>query len=336
MGSMLRTRTGLVAVFAIVIAGMFAPSALANTPLTISKTATAHRTGSFEWTIDKSVNKSAIELKDGESATATYTVAVTKSAGTEAMWVDGEVCVSNDAAAPPTEGLEVTDRIVAFHANGTRTLVKLTPIDLSAKPVLGPGESYCYPYSFPIEPFPTATGYANEARATITNDPRGPEPVGPSTEAAFTIPAPPTVTNDSVNVDDTNGMTWLFSAGGSKTYTKTFRCSDKGTHTNTAKIRETGQSDSATVTVTCKKKDDDCPKGHDGKDKDHNYGGYGYRGNDRDDDRYRGNSQRGKDDDRCDGHHGGGGNDDDSDDSSDDSDDSDDRDCRGDRRGWGH
>jgi hypothetical protein len=334
MGSMLRTRTGLVAVFAIVIAGMFAPSALANTPLTISKTATAHWTRSFDWTIDKSVDKSAIELKDGSSATATYTVTVTKSAGVEAMWVDGQVCVSNDAAAPPTVGLEVTDRIVAFHANGTRTLVKSTPIDLSANPVLDPGESYCYPYSFSIAPFPNATGYANEARATILNDPRGPEPLGPGAEAAFTIPATPTLINDSINVDDTNGLTWLFSASGSKTYTRTFMCDrDKGTHANTAKIRQTGLSDSASVTVTCLKKQDDCPKGHDdkGKDKDKRYG-YGYGGySDRGGyDRSRGDSQKGRDDDRCDdNHHGGGGNDDSSDDS-------DDHDCGGSGRGRGH
>ena len=56
-----------------------------------------------------------------------------------------------------------------------------------------------------------------------------------------------------MNVDDTNGMSWLFSDSGTQTYTKTFRCDeDKGTHTNTATIRETGQSDDASVTVTCK------------------------------------------------------------------------------------
>jgi hypothetical protein len=61
------------------------------------------------------------------------------------------------------------------------------------------------------------------------------------------------VVNGSVNVDDTNGMSWLFTDSGTQTYTKTFRCDeDKGTHDNTATIRETGQSDDARVTVTCK------------------------------------------------------------------------------------
>jgi hypothetical protein len=341
MRAMLRKRTGLVVVFAIVFAGLFAPSALANTPLTITKTATAHWTRSYDWTIDKSVDKPVIELQSGSSAIAKYTVAVTKSAGVDSIWVDGTVCVSNSGPLP-TEGLVVTDRVVAFHADGTRTLVKSTPIDLSANPVLDPGESHCYPYSFPIEPFANATGYANEARATILNDPREADtPLGPSTEAPFTMPGSPSLVNDAVNVDDTNGMSWPFSASGSKTYMRTFTCDrDKGTHVNTAKIRQTGQSDTATVVVTCKEKPKDCPKGHDqgkGKYKDSKgkHSGYGDR-YDRDRDYGHGSSSRGRDDDRCDDNHGGGGHDDDSDDSdsSDDSDDSDDRDCKGDRRGW--
>ena len=68
--------------------------------------------------------------------------------------------------------------------------------------MLDPGESQCYPYSFPITPFPGATGYQNDARATITNDPREPgDPLGPRRRAPFTIPASPTLVNDSVNVE---------------------------------------------------------------------------------------------------------------------------------------
>ena len=66
------------------------------------------------------------------------------------------------------------------------------------------------------------------------------------------FPATPTLVRDSVNVDDTNGMSWLFSASGSVNYNRTFTCDeDEGTHNNTATIRETGQHDSASVTVTC-------------------------------------------------------------------------------------
>jgi hypothetical protein len=59
--------------------------------------------------------------------------------------------------------------------------------------------------------------------------------------------------NDVINVDDTNGYSWTFSNSGSVTYDKTFTCKDEGTYeyVNTATIRETGQSASATVTVVC-------------------------------------------------------------------------------------
>jgi hypothetical protein len=60
-----------------------------------------------------------------------------------------------------------------------------------------------------------------------------------------------TIVNNSIDVDDTNGGSWAFSTGGSVSYTRTFSCADKGTNPNTATIRQTGQSDSASVQVRC-------------------------------------------------------------------------------------
>jgi protocatechuate 3,4-dioxygenase beta subunit len=62
----------------------------------------------------------------------------------------------------------------------------------------------------------------------------------------------PTLINDVIHVDDTNGYSWTFDNSGSVTYDKTFTCENGGTNVNIATIRETGQSASATVTVTCK------------------------------------------------------------------------------------
>jgi hypothetical protein len=300
MGSIFRRRTGLVAVLAVVVGGVFAPSALATTPLTITKTATAHWTKSYKWTIDKSVDKSTIEVKKGQSATATYTVSVTKTADTESMWVDGEVCVQNNGTVA-TEGLVIEDRLRALLPDGSAQTLVNTFLDISANPVLDPGESYCYPYSLPFTPYAGAIGYENRAFATITNDPREPgTALGPKADAAFVPPAAPTVVGDSINVDDTNGMSWSFSASGSKTYRESFTCGDKGEHRNTATIRETGQSDSVTVVVKCKDKDrddDDCKKSKKDKDK----WGWGRhddrRGDDCDDD------DRGHDRDHDYGHH---------------------------------
>jgi hypothetical protein len=239
------------AVLAGIVAAIGAPTASATTPLSASKTAEGHWERTFTWTIEKSVTPDSWLLRTGDSGTSTYTVNVTKSTGTDSVWVDGEVCVTNNGGVP-TENLKIAERVRAFLPDGEKIIVVDT-IDVSGNPVLDPGESDCYPYSFAITPVPGATGYENRARVTITNDPREPgTPLGPTVEVPFTIPASPTLINDSINVDDTNGESWPFSASGSVSYDRTFTCDeDAGEHVNTATIRETGQSDDAKVTVTC-------------------------------------------------------------------------------------
>ena len=165
------------------------------------------------------------------------------------IYVDGKVSLEN-VSLTPTENLKVVDRLQALVGEDVITLASV-PLDMSINPVLDQGESQCYPYSIPFEPVAGAT-YRNNARVTVTNDPRAPgEEMGPNEKVDFTVPDPQVV-NGSVNVDDTNGLTWLFSDSGSRTYTRTFTCDrDQGNHDNTATIREAGQSDDARVTVTC-------------------------------------------------------------------------------------
>jgi hypothetical protein len=247
-----RTRAACIVAAVALLALVFGPTAGATSPLTASKTAEARWTKTFTWTIDKSVDPASHDLLTGESGTSTYTIAVTKSAGTTSpVTVSGEVCVANNGPVA-TENLTITDRVAALLPGGTLSLA-IGPVDTSANPVLDPGESHCYPYSFVITPRADAVGYRNDAQIKITNDPRDPgQPLGPSVSASFTVPATPTLINDSINVDDTNGMSWPFSSSGSVSYTKTFTCDeDEGQHVNTATIRETGQSDDASVTVTC-------------------------------------------------------------------------------------
>jgi hypothetical protein len=239
------------AVLAGVVAAIGAPTASATTPLDAYKTATGHWERSFQWTIEKSVTPDSWTLRTGDSGTSTYTIVVTKDAGSDSVWVDGEVCVTNNGAVA-TENLKIAERVRAILPADEKIIIVDT-IDVSANPVLDPGESHCYPYSFAITPVAGAIGYENRARVTITNDPRDPgNPLGPSVDAPFNIPSTPTLINDSINVDDTNGGSWPFSASGSVTYDRTFTCDeDAGEHVNTATIRETGQSDDAKVTVTC-------------------------------------------------------------------------------------
>ena len=244
------------AVCTAVAAGVIAPVASATSPIQAYKTATPHWTRTFDWTIEKTVSPDSWNLDAGQSGTSTYTVKVTKSSAVDKVWVDGAVCVKN-VSQTPTENLKVVDRLQALVGSDVTTLASV-PLDMSINPVLDPGEEQCYPYSIEFAPVAGAT-YRNNARITVTNDPRDPgEEMGPNEKVDFDLP-PPTVVNGSVNVDDTNGMSWLFADTGTQTYTKTFRCGeDEGTHDNTATIRETGQSDDARVTVTCKPPQDGC------------------------------------------------------------------------------
>ncbi len=240
-------RRGVLALgVALVTIGVIAPQTMATTTFQASKTATGHWEQTFRWTIDKSVTPDVHNLQTGESGTSTYTVALTKTLASENVWVDGQICVTNSGTTA-SSNLAVTDRIQAV--NGSGTVIYFGPlvnVDVSGNPVLDPGESHCYAYSIPFTPVAGAASYRNRAFVTAAGVSSNPAPV------AFNIPASPTVVNGSVNVNDTNGMSWLFSNSGSQTYTRTFTCDgDEGEHPNTATIVETGQSDDAKVTVNC-------------------------------------------------------------------------------------
>lgn len=135
-----------------------------------------------------------------------------------------------------------------------KDLIATATVDVSANPVLDPEETGAYPYKIEIPSGYIDAGgnYKVTADVTITNHSGHlGEPFGPSPSATTNLPYSPTLVNDVIHVDDTNGGSWEFSGSGSVSYEKTFICRDEGTHTNTATIRETGQSDSATVTVNC-------------------------------------------------------------------------------------
>lgn len=230
----------------------------AGTTLDANVSATARYTRTFAWTIDKSVSPEAWTLYRGESGTSTYTISLTKDQGTDAAWLEGEVCVTNDGELA-TENLAITVELKNGYPPPNDFLTSVT-VDVSSNPVLDPSKACCYAYRVDIpfvggqhpQPKPGGT-YKITANVTITNHSgRLGEPFGPSPSATDMLPMNPTLINDTINVDDTNGSSWGFSASGSVSYTRTFTCdADAGSHVNTATIRETGQSDSATVMVTC-------------------------------------------------------------------------------------
>ncbi len=222
-----------------------------GTTLSATKTATGYWEREFEWTIDKSVTPATWNLFTGDSGTSQYTIEVTKSAPVDTYGVRGEICVTNGGDVA-TENLKLVDQVE--YKTGAGQFQPLVGASQTITPAtqLKPGETGCYPYDISFTPVAGAQ-YRNSVKVTITNHSGHlGEGFGPEPKADFSLPASPTLINDSINVDDTNGDLWEFSASGSVSYMKTFTCdADEGEHENTATIRETGQSDHASVTVNC-------------------------------------------------------------------------------------
>jgi hypothetical protein len=127
-------------------------------------------------------------------------------------------------------------------------------VDVSAHPILSPGETFCYTYRVDIPSSKAVAGgnYKDTAEVTILNHAgHVGERFGPSPSKNAILPSQ-TLINNEVHVTDSNGGSWAFSSGGYQTYAKSFTCdADQGKHDNTATITETQQSDGASVAVSC-------------------------------------------------------------------------------------
>ena len=151
-----------------------------------------------------------------------------------------------------TEGLSITLDIARNPGGGFVPVVSGAPVDVSPRPVLNPGETFCYEYSVPVSLLFPGETYRVTANVRILNHSgRIGQPFGPSPSTTFTMPERTVIGFNTINVTDTNGESWMFSDDGSQTYQRTFTCSCQGEHTNTATIVETNQQASATVTVDC-------------------------------------------------------------------------------------
>ena len=205
--------------------------------LSVSKTATTTFTRTFGWTIDKSADPAAWALFDGDSGTSDWTVAVTKDNGVDSAWaVSGTITIDN-----PSD----QDAVIASVTDGlTGGLNASVTCGVTFPYTLDEGDTLNCTYSRSL---PDGTSRTNTATATLST---GPVFTG---TAAVTFGAPTTVVNGTVDVTDTNGQSWDDVADdASFTYDETFECpDDAGTHNNTATITQTGQFDSASVTVTC-------------------------------------------------------------------------------------
>jgi hypothetical protein len=211
--------------------------------LSATKTASGHLGVEHQWTIEKTVTPDTWHLFKGDSATSLYTLTVTKSEGeVSTAHVEGEICVTNEGNVA-TEGLQITDTVTDPLDNVMGSIA----VDVSAKPALLPGETFCYPYRVDFTDPGQAddtTVYTNTAEITISNG----DPVEATATTTLTL-AP---VNESISVTDTNGYSWTFDGSASETYEKTFVCDgDSHIHTNRAVIEDTGQFAEATVQVFC-------------------------------------------------------------------------------------
>lgn len=142
-----------------------------GTTLTTTKTATGfwEQVIEHDWTVTKEVSPNKVELGLGESATVQYIITTTKTAKApvDSYGSIGNICVTNGGGVA-TENLSIIDNVQAKVGKGQFTTISFNPVDTSAKPILGTGESYCYPYRVTFAPVTGAT-YRNEAKVTITN-----------------------------------------------------------------------------------------------------------------------------------------------------------------------
>lgn len=226
-----------------------------GTTLSETVTANGHWTRTFGWTITKSVDPASWELFKGDSGVSQYTVAVTKDNGVDAYWVDGEICVTNGGDWP-TQSLQI-NAVVQHKVGNDWVAYTSAPVALGDWTVLppvtsSPNNQHCYPYTVTFTPV-AGKEYKVFGETTIMNHSGSlGTPKGPQGKASFSFPLSPLLINDEINVNDTNGKSWVFDDTDSVSYTKTFTCdADKGKHSNTATISETGQTSSASVTVSC-------------------------------------------------------------------------------------
>lgn len=221
-----------------------------GTSIKASVSAMTHCTRTFPWEIQKTVNPDFLSIAPGGMCSATYTISVTKLTGVYGAYIDGQVCVTN-CGHVSTQNLSI---IAYVTKPPSTTVIASTTVDLSQKPVLVPGASFCYDYHIDIPGGSVSPGhnYKVVSNVTITNyTGHMGTPFGPNPSQTKKMPSTPTLINDTINVDDDNGMCFEFSATGCQDYDKTFSCEDAGTNMNIAQIRETGQTSAAQVVVDC-------------------------------------------------------------------------------------
>lgn len=204
--------------------------------LTVSKTATPSYTRTFGWTIEKKADHD--QINTAGSATFWWIVKVTKDAGTDSDWaLAGTITVHNPNTFD-VEGVDVTDAT----SGGDCIVTAGTGLTVPA----GDDATADYICTF------TSNPGSGTNTATATWPSFGSPHTSATGTAAYTFGAPTKLVNNAIDVTDTNGASWHFTASSlTDPYPVTYNdpagtCTD---HTNTATITQTGASASKTVKV---------------------------------------------------------------------------------------
>lgn len=177
----------------------------AGTTLIASKTATGFYEiiKTYDWEIIKSVSPTEVNIPKGEFQSVDYTITATRTMVEIVIYgVRGLITVTNNGERA-TENLKIVD-VVQYKYPGSGFIDYVSyDVDLSARPILNPGETYSYPYEVIFSPKEGAL-YRNEAQVTITNHSGHiGTPWGPSPKEDFSLPATPTI----IEIDETASVT---------------------------------------------------------------------------------------------------------------------------------
>ncbi len=204
--------------------------------LDASKTAFPTFTRIWSWLLEKGVSPALWDLFKGDSGTSQYYVQVTKDGYTDSDWaVSGNINISNNTPFDATI-TGVSDSVGGVDAS--------VVCGVEFPYVLPASNSLVCSYSTPL---PDGSSRLNTATITTSGIVQG-----ASANAGVVFVNPTNEVNGTINVDDTNGMSWTFSDSGTVTYDMTYTCdADEGSNPNVATIRETGQRNVAGVNVRC-------------------------------------------------------------------------------------
>ncbi|HEX9036437.1 MAG TPA: hypothetical protein VF808_05550 [Ktedonobacterales bacterium] len=220
--------------------------------LTVSKTAATSFTRTYNWSISKAVDKTLVE-QIGGTATFNYTVIAKETGYTDGAWqVNGVITVSN-----PNDWEAITANVTdAIDNGGVCTVTGGSGVSIPAS------SSVQLPYTCAYTSAPSPTSGVNTATATWDKASFATPDDSASGTAPYAFSDPTNRVNQTVTITDTfNGSTTTLGtltasdttpyASATYTYSHTvsvpvYNCV---TYTNTAKIVETGQSDSKTIKV---------------------------------------------------------------------------------------